>query len=76
VGLGDVVDKLLDEDGLATPAPPKRPISHHGRGKEVDDLDTGLENLGLGRLLDEGRGSAWMGRRGNTLISPAGQAGQ
>jgi peptide chain release factor 1 len=55
VGLGNVVDQLLDQDGLAdTGTAEQTNLTTTGvRGEEVDDLDTGLEDLGLGRLLDE-----------------------
>ena len=58
VGLGDVVDELLDEDGLANSGTAEESdLSATGvGGKEVDDLDAGLEDLGRGRLVDEGRG--------------------
>ena len=58
VGLGDVVDELLDEDGLADSGTAEQAnLSATGvRGKEVDNLDTGLEDLGRRRLVDEGRG--------------------
>jgi hypothetical protein len=58
VALGDVVDQLLNETVLPTPAPPKRPILPplHERGEQVDDLDAGDEDLRLGRLVDIFRG--------------------
>ena len=48
--LRNSVDHLLDQHRLAHPAPPNRPIFPpltYG-GQQVDDLDAGLENLGLG----------------------------
>ena len=58
VSLGDVVDKLLNEDGLAdTGTTEQTNLSTTGvGGEQVDDLDTGDENLSRGRLLDELRG--------------------
>ena len=58
VSLGDVVDKLLDQDGFTdTGTTEKSNLSSTSvGGEEVDDLDTGLEDLGLGGLLDELRG--------------------
>ncbi len=55
VSLGDVVDELLDEDGLSdTGTTEEANLTTTGvRGEEVDDLDTGLEHLGLGGLVDE-----------------------
>jgi hypothetical protein len=48
VGLGDVVDELLDEHGLAdTGTAEETNLSTTGvGGEEIDDLDTSLENLG------------------------------
>lgn len=56
VGLGDVVDELLDEDGLSdSGSTEKSNLSSSGvGGEEVDDLDSGLENLSGGRLVNEG----------------------
>jgi peptide chain release factor 1 len=55
VGLGDVVDKLLDQHGLSdTGTTEKSDLTTSGvRGEEVDDLDTGLEDFSLGGLLNE-----------------------
>ncbi len=55
VGLGDVVDELLDEDGLSdTGTTEQTDLSTTGVGSEqVDDLDTSDENLGRGGLVDE-----------------------
>jgi len=48
VGLGDVVDELLDEHGLAdTGTAEETNLSTTSvGGEEIDDLDTSLENLG------------------------------
>ena len=56
--LGDVVDKLLDKHRLAdTSTTEKTNLSTTGVGRqEVDDLDTGLQDLGGSRLVDERRG--------------------
>ena len=55
VGLGDVVDQLLNEDGLSdTGTTEETDLSTTSvGGKEVDDLDTSDENLGSGGLFDE-----------------------
>ena len=57
MGLGDVVDQLLDEHGLADArAAEQADLAALGVGREqVDDLDAGHEDLRLGRLLDIGR---------------------
>lgn len=57
VSLGDVVDELLNEHSLAdTGTAEEADLTTTGvRGEEVDDLDTGLENLGSGGLFGEGR---------------------
>src|SRR5262249_2129375 len=55
VRLGDVVDELLDEHRLADARAAEQadfaalPVG----SEEVDDLDSGLENLDLARLIDE-----------------------
>ena len=58
--LGDAVDHLLDEDGLAdTGAAEQADLAALDvRGQQVDDLDAGPEDLGLGLELVEGRGLA------------------
>ncbi len=59
VRLGDVVDQFHDDDGLADPgAAEQADLAALGvRRQQIDDLDPGDEDLGLGRLLDEfGRG--------------------
>ena len=57
VRLGDVVDQLLDQHGLADAgAAEQADLAALGVGRqEIDDLDAGDENLGLGRLLGIGR---------------------
>jgi len=50
--LGHVVDQFHDDDRLATPAPPKRPILRLEEWlNQIDDLDPGLEHLLVSRLL-------------------------
>lgn len=55
VGLGNIVNELLNKHGLAdTGTTEKTNLSTSSvGGEEVDDLDTSLENLSLGRLVDE-----------------------
>jgi peptide chain release factor 1 len=55
VGLGDVVDKLLNEHSLAdTSTTEETNLSTTGVGsKKIDDLDTSNKNLSRGGLLDE-----------------------
>mmetsp|Transcript_24711 Transcript_24711/g.57287 ORF Transcript_24711/g.57287 Transcript_24711/m.57287 type:complete len:238 (-) Transcript_24711:64-777(-) len=55
VRLGDVVDELHDEHGLADAGTPKETdLATLGvGGEEVNDLDAGDEDLGLGRLVHE-----------------------
>ena len=69
VGLGDVVDELLNEHSLSdTGTTEKTDLSTSGvGGEQVDDLDTGLEDLGSGRLVDEGRSIGVDGRHLDTL---------
>ena len=57
VGLGDVVDELLDKHGLTDTGTTEQTnlTTTSVRGKQVDDLNTGLENLGSSRLLNKGR---------------------
>ena len=57
VRLGDVVDQLLDEHGLADAgAAEQADLAALGVGREqVDDLDAGDEDLRLGRLVGIGR---------------------
>ena len=58
VGLGDVVDELLDQHRLADAgAAEQADLAALGVGREqVDDLDAGDQDLRFGRLLDIGRG--------------------
>ena len=58
--LGDVVDQLLDEHGLADAgAAEEAGLAALGvRLEQVDDLDAGLEHLDLGGLLVEARAPA------------------
>src|SRR5262249_54249179 len=55
VRLGDVVDELLNEHGLAdTGAAEEADLAALGvRREEIDDLDAGDENFRFGRLFDE-----------------------
>ena len=55
--LGDVVDQLHDDHGLADPgAAEQADLAAFGvRRQQIDDLDPGDQDLGLGRLVDEGR---------------------
>ena len=55
--LGDVADELLDDDRLADAgAAEDADLAALREGAdEVDDLDAGLEDLGRGRLVLEGR---------------------
>ena len=55
MGLGDVVDELLNKHSLTdTSTTEETDLSTTSvRGEEVDNLDTSLEHLSGGRLLDE-----------------------
>jgi hypothetical protein len=55
MGLGNVVDQLLNQDGLSDSGTTEQSnlTTSSVRGEQVDDLDTGLQDLGLGRLVDE-----------------------
>lgn len=55
MSLGNVVDQLLNQDGFTDTGTSEKSnlTTSSVRGKEIDDLDTSLEHLGLGRLLDE-----------------------
>jgi len=55
VGLGDVVDELLDEHRLADTGTAEEAdlAATRVRREQVDDLDARLEHLRRGRLLDE-----------------------
>jgi peptide chain release factor 1 len=57
MGLGDVVDQLLNEDGLAhTGTTEETNLSPTSvRSEQVDNLDTSDQNLGSGGLVSEGR---------------------
>lgn len=75
VGLGDVVDQLLDEDGLADTSTTEQTnlTTTSVGGEQIDDLDTGDQNLSGGGLLGElGRvgvdGEELVGLDGSTLI--------
>lgn len=54
MGLGDVVDELLNQDRLADTGTAEEAnlAATSVRGEEVDDLDARLEDLGRGRLVD------------------------
>jgi peptide chain release factor 1 len=69
VSLGDVVDELLNEHSLSdTGTTEKSDFTTSGvRGEQVDDLDTGLENLGSGRLVDESGSIGVNGQHLDTL---------
>ncbi len=67
VRLGDVVDELHDQHGLADAgAAEQADLAALGVGSEqVDDLDAGDEDLGFRRLVGEARsrlvnGAAWL----------------
>jgi hypothetical protein len=72
VGLGDVVDELLNQDGLTDTGTTKESnlSTTSVGGEKVDDLDTGLENLSLGRLVDE-LGSVGVDRTGADSLDGA-----
>ena len=55
--LGDVVDQLHDQDGLADAGTAEEAdlSAARVRGEEVDDLDAGFERLDLGSLVDKFR---------------------
>ncbi|KAH3677854.1 hypothetical protein OGATHE_000508 [Ogataea polymorpha] len=57
VSLGNVVNQLLDENGFTdTGTTEQSNLTTSGVwGEQVDNLDTGLQNLSLGRLLHKGR---------------------
>ena len=60
VHLGDVVDQLHDDDGLADAGAAERAdLAALGEGADqVDDLDAGLEHLRLGVLVEQRGGGA------------------
>ena len=72
VGFGDVVDELLDEDGLAdTSTSEETNLSTTGvGGQQVDDLDAGDQHFGRSRLLSEGRGICVDGQPLGSLDGP------
>lgn len=57
VGLGDVVDQFLNQDGLTdTGTTEQSNLTTSGvRSQQVDDLDTGLQDFGSSGLVNEGR---------------------
>ena len=74
--LGDVVDELLNQHSLAdTGTTEETNLSTTSVGREeVDDLDTGLQDLSGSRLVDERRGVSVDGRKldaldGTTLVN-------
>lgn len=76
VGLGDVVDKLLNEHSLTdTSTTEQTNLTTTGvGGKKIDDLDTSDENLSRGGLVDELGGvgvdrSELLGLDGTTLVN-------
>ena len=76
VGLGDVVDELLNEHGLAdTGTTEETNLSTTGvGGDQIDDLDTSDQNLSSGGLLDElggftVNGHVVLGLDGTTLVN-------
>jgi peptide chain release factor 1 len=75
MGLGNVVNQLLNENGLTdTGTTEETNLTTTGvGGKEIDNLDTSLKNLSGGRLLSEGGGLSVDGKvlsslNGSTLI--------
>ena len=68
MSLGDVVDELLNEDGLSDSSTSEESnLSSSSVGsEEIDDLDSGLENLRGGRLVDKLRGVGVNGSHGDT----------
>jgi len=69
MGLGDVVDEFLNQDRLSdTSTSEETNFSTTGvGGKEIDDLDTGFQNLGGSGLVNEGRGVGVNGGKLDTL---------
>ena len=64
--LGDAVDHLLDEHGLADAGTAEQAdlAALHVRREQVDDLDAGLEHLGLGlELVERPAAARWIGQR-------------
>ena len=77
VRLGDVVDQLHDDHGLADAgAAEQADLAALGIGREqVDDLDAGDEDRGLGRLVGIGRRLLMDGARSLCGIAPASSTG-
>ena len=75
VVVGDTVDHFLDEHGLADAGTAEQTdlAALDVRGEQVDDLDAGLEHLGLGLELVEGRGLAVDGPALGDLDSASGR---
>jgi peptide chain release factor 1 len=69
MGFGDVVDEFLNQHGLSdTSTSEKANLSTTGvGGKEVDDLNTGFQNLGSSGLVNEGRRVGMDGGKLDTL---------
>ena len=63
VELGDVVDQLHDDDGLADAGAAERAdlAALEERADQVDDLDARGEHLRRGRLIDQRRRGRWIG---------------
>ena len=72
VRLGDVVDQLHDQHGLADAGTAEQAdlAALEVGGQQIDDLDAGDQHLGLGRLVDEVRGRG-MDRRGDRDVDRA-----
>jgi hypothetical protein len=75
--LGDVVDQLHDQDGLADAGTAEEAdlAAFRVGGEQVDHLDAGGQHLGLGRLVDEERAGAWIGAVILTSSGPASSTG-
>jgi hypothetical protein len=73
MGLGDVVDKLLNQHGLAdTSTTEETNLATAGvGGKEIDDLDTRFQNFSGSGLVDEWRGVGVNRRELDTLDGAA-----
>ena len=69
VGFRDVVDQLHDQHGLTDTGAPEQAnlAALRVRRQQVDDLDAGDQNLGLGRLIDVFR-RGFMDRRGEISL--------
>lgn len=68
MSLGDVVDELLNEHSLSDSSSSEKSNLSSTRvgSEEIDDLDSSLEDLGGGRLVDELRGVGVDGAHGDT----------